>query len=174
MSQTAVWQQAGCEAACLRLLKATFTAALQDRQPALALALALAHSAFILRQWPPVQELATFTASCEKYVGTESGGMDQAISIMGQKGIAKLVEFNPVQPWLAFLLHAILHDKHREGSLACSKHTCLCCYTCSNEPHSASHALITASLCAGEGCRRGAASGRDFRDRQLADGFCQG
>ena len=43
------------------------------------------------------QEVATFTASCEKYVGTESGGMDQAISIMGQQGIAKLVEFNPVR-----------------------------------------------------------------------------
>lgn len=43
-----------------------------------------------------VQEVATFTASCEKYVGTESGGMDQAISIMGAPGIAKLVEFNPV------------------------------------------------------------------------------
>lgn len=45
-----------------------------------------------------VQEVATFTASCEKYVGTESGGMDQAISIMGAPGIAKLVEFNPVPP----------------------------------------------------------------------------
>ena len=43
-----------------------------------------------------MQELATFTASCEKYVGTESGGMDQAISIMGAPGIAKLVEFDPV------------------------------------------------------------------------------
>ena len=43
------------------------------------------------------QEVATFTATCEKYVGTESGGMDQAISIMGQQGIAKLVMFNPVR-----------------------------------------------------------------------------
>jgi N-acetylgalactosamine kinase len=43
------------------------------------------------------QEVATFTASCEKYVGTESGGMDQAISIMGAPGIAKLVQFNPVR-----------------------------------------------------------------------------
>lgn len=44
------------------------------------------------------QEVATFTAVCEKYVGTESGGMDQAISIMGARDIAKLVEFNPVSP----------------------------------------------------------------------------
>ncbi|KAK9792724.1 hypothetical protein WJX73_007552 [Symbiochloris irregularis] len=42
-------------------------------------------------------EVATFTAVCEKYVGTESGGMDQAISIMGAQDIAKLVEFNPVR-----------------------------------------------------------------------------
>ena len=42
------------------------------------------------------QDVATFAASCEKYVGTESGGMDQAISIMGQPGTAKLVSFNPV------------------------------------------------------------------------------
>ena len=43
-----------------------------------------------------MQEVATFTASCEKHVGTESGGMDQAISLMGEQGIAKLIEFNPV------------------------------------------------------------------------------
>ena len=43
------------------------------------------------------QEVAAFTAACEKYVGTESGGMDQAISIMGQKGLAKLVHFKPVR-----------------------------------------------------------------------------
>ena len=45
-----------------------------------------------------VQRIAEFTAKCEKYVGTESGGMDQAISIMGDKGLAKLVHFKPV--WL--------------------------------------------------------------------------
>ena len=47
-----------------------------------------------------IQEVAAFTASCEKYVGTESGGMDQAISIMGQKGLAKLVHFKPVSACL--------------------------------------------------------------------------
>ncbi len=45
--------------------------------------------------WP--QRIAEFTARCEKYVGTESGGMDQAISIMGEKGLAKLVHFKPVR-----------------------------------------------------------------------------
>lgn len=44
-----------------------------------------------------VQRIAEFTARCEKYVGTESGGMDQAISIMGDKGLAKLVHFKPVR-----------------------------------------------------------------------------
>lgn len=29
-------------------------------------------------------------------MGTESGGMDQAISMMGMPQIAKLIEFNPV------------------------------------------------------------------------------
>ena len=41
------------------------------------------------------QEVAQFAAECEKYVGTQSGGMDQAISIMGQAGVAKLISFNP-------------------------------------------------------------------------------
>ncbi|KAK9845404.1 hypothetical protein WJX81_005682 [Elliptochloris bilobata] len=42
-------------------------------------------------------EVAQFAAECEKYVGTQSGGMDQAISIMGQAGVAKLISFNPVR-----------------------------------------------------------------------------
>ena len=41
--------------------------------------------------------MAHFAAECEKYVGTQSGGMDQAISIMGQAGVAKLICFNPVR-----------------------------------------------------------------------------
>lgn len=47
---------------------------------------------------PPLlsQEVSEFTARAERYVGVTSGGMDQAISVMGMPGIAKLVEFNPV------------------------------------------------------------------------------
>ena len=40
--------------------------------------------------------MSEFTAKAERYVGVTSGGMDQAISIMGMPGIAKMVEFNPV------------------------------------------------------------------------------
>ena len=36
-------------------------------------------------------------ARTRSYVGVTSGGMDQAISVMGQPGVAKLVEFNPVR-----------------------------------------------------------------------------
>ncbi|KXZ46261.1 hypothetical protein GPECTOR_45g131 [Gonium pectorale] len=35
-------------------------------------------------------------AAAERYVGVTSGGMDQAISMMGQQGVAMHVEFNPV------------------------------------------------------------------------------
>lgn len=42
-------------------------------------------------------EVADFTCRAERYVGVTSGGMDQAISVMGAPGVAKLVEFNPVR-----------------------------------------------------------------------------
>ena len=42
-------------------------------------------------------EVADFTCKCERHSGTQSGGMDQAISIMGEVGVAKLVDFNPVR-----------------------------------------------------------------------------
>mmetsp|Transcript_12996 Transcript_12996/g.36556 ORF Transcript_12996/g.36556 Transcript_12996/m.36556 type:complete len:381 (-) Transcript_12996:382-1524(-) len=44
-----------------------------------------------------MHQVAEFTCACERYVGTQSGGMDQAISIMGEKGLAKLVDFNPIR-----------------------------------------------------------------------------
>lgn len=42
-------------------------------------------------------EVAEFACTCERYVGTQSGGMDQAISMMAASGIAKLITFNPVE-----------------------------------------------------------------------------
>jgi galactokinase len=44
-----------------------------------------------------MQEVAEFACTCERYVGTQSGGMDQAISIMGMNGVAKLINFDPVR-----------------------------------------------------------------------------
>lgn len=42
-------------------------------------------------------EVAEFTAKAEQYVGVMSGGMDQAISVMGTWLEAQLIEFNPVR-----------------------------------------------------------------------------
>ncbi|EFJ41193.1 hypothetical protein VOLCADRAFT_98854 [Volvox carteri f. nagariensis] len=50
---------------------------------------------------PPAEldKAAVAEAACkaERYVGVTSGGMDQAISMMGQQGVAMHVEFNPVR-----------------------------------------------------------------------------
>ena len=46
-------------------------------------------------------EVAEFTCTSERYVGVQSGGMDQAISMLARPGLAQLIEFNPVRPWMA-------------------------------------------------------------------------
>lgn len=45
----------------------------------------------------PKPDLAELARLGEQYIGTLSGGMDQAISIMGEAGVAKVVHFNPVR-----------------------------------------------------------------------------
>jgi N-acetylgalactosamine kinase len=42
-------------------------------------------------------EVAEFACRAERHVGVTSGGMDQAISVMGMAGVAMMVDFNPVR-----------------------------------------------------------------------------
>ncbi|XP_054821926.1 galactokinase-like isoform X2 [Prosopis cineraria] len=45
----------------------------------------------------PKKEIAQLACECERHVGTQSGGMDQAISVMAKIGFAELIDFNPLR-----------------------------------------------------------------------------
>ncbi|KAK7363451.1 hypothetical protein VNO77_05595 [Canavalia gladiata] len=45
----------------------------------------------------PKKEIAQVTCECEQHIGTQSGGMDQAISVMAKTGFALLIDFNPIR-----------------------------------------------------------------------------
>lgn len=42
------------------------------------------------------QTLATIAAQCERYIGTEGGGMDQAIAFLAKQGTAQYIAWNPL------------------------------------------------------------------------------
>jgi len=48
-------------------------------------------------------ELADICTRCERYIGTQGGGMDQSISFLAERGTAKLIEFNPLKATAAEL-----------------------------------------------------------------------
>lgn len=88
------------------------------------------------------QEVAEFACTCERYVGTQSGGMDQAISMMGASGIAKLISFNPVSEELGrHAFHGLSY--HSLRFLICLLLTNLSTPSLSSELHAFSAPLIS-------------------------------
>ncbi|KAK9738070.1 GHMP kinases C terminal [Popillia japonica] len=59
---------------------------------AAALATAHAHKHRISKE-----KLANLCAECERYIGTQGGGMDQAIAFLATEGCAKAIDFSPLR-----------------------------------------------------------------------------
>ena len=72
------------------------TAAGLSSSSALVVGSALALLAINQRSLPPPQ-LAELTAATERYVGTQSGGMDQAVCLLAQAGQALRIDFDPLR-----------------------------------------------------------------------------
>ncbi|KAL8587492.1 hypothetical protein ACOMHN_000898 [Nucella lapillus] len=70
-----------------------------------------------------LKQLAELTARCERYIGTEGGGMDQAISLTANAGMAKLIKFDPLvtedvqlPPEASFLISNSLAEHNKAAS----------------------------------------------------------
>ncbi|XP_037071627.1 N-acetylgalactosamine kinase-like isoform X2 [Pollicipes pollicipes] len=68
-------------------------------------------------------EIASMCARAERHIGTEGGGMDQAICFLAKKGTAKLIEFSPLRaqdvrlpPGAVFVIANSLAEKNKAAS----------------------------------------------------------
>lgn len=52
-------------------------------------------TAYIYQMKLERKRLAAISAVCERYIGTQGGGMDQAIAYLAQEGCAQFIEFHP-------------------------------------------------------------------------------
>ena len=89
---------------------------------ALVVGSALALLAVTDRSLPPLQ-LAELTAAAERFVGTQSGGMDQAVCLLAQGGHALRIDFDPlrtravaVPPGVTFVVCHSLVEAEKSGA----------------------------------------------------------
>ncbi|KAF5279118.1 hypothetical protein FQA39_LY05796 [Lamprigera yunnana] len=74
------------------------------------------------------KKLAHLCAECERYIGTQGGGMDQAIAFLATEGCAKLIEFSPLRSTDLFLppgaVFVVAHSLTRMNKAATADFNC--------------------------------------------------